>query len=149
MAIQVNIDTNEVKVGLDNVIYMEDGGHGIPVGGTTNQALIKNSSDNYDCNWKTIKEIPNGGEIGQVLKKASSADNDVYWATIQGGGGNTGVQDVIINSVSVVTNGVATIPFYGDDINNINSDITAIQSDINTINSSLSGINTALDALNS
>ena len=41
MAIQVNIDTNEIKVGLDNVIYMEDGGHGIPVGGTTNQALIK------------------------------------------------------------------------------------------------------------
>lgn len=49
--------------------------------------------------------LPAGGNTNQVLAKKSNSDYDVEWKT--GGGG---VSDVKVNTTSVVSGGVATIP---------------------------------------
>ena len=68
-------------------------GGSIPTGGTTGQALVKNSNDDYDATWGTISAgvtsvdgktgavtvLPVGGASGKVLKKASATDYDVEW----------------------------------------------------------------------
>lgn len=66
-----------------------DGG-GVPNGGSTNQALVKNSDTNQDVKWATLTGIPDGGDAGQVLKKTSGTDYDVSWGTASGipSGGN-------------------------------------------------------------
>lgn len=51
--------------------------------------------------------IPTGGTTGQVLSKASGTDYDTEWTTPSGGD----VTDVQVNGVSVVSGGVANVPF--------------------------------------
>lgn len=68
-------------------------GVGVPSGGATGQALVKNSNDDYDTAWGTISAgvtsvdgktgavtvLPTGGAAGKVLKKDSATDYDVAW----------------------------------------------------------------------
>jgi hypothetical protein len=54
---------------------------GVPAGGTTGQALTKNTASNYDTGWSTINPIPAGGTTGQVLTKNSNTDYDTSWQT--------------------------------------------------------------------
>jgi hypothetical protein len=56
----------------------------LPTGGTTNQVLSKNSATNYDVSWKTDVGTPVGGASGQVLTKNTSADYDFSWAAAGG-----------------------------------------------------------------
>lgn len=58
-----------------------DGGF-LPAGGSTGQALLKASNDDFDAVWSTIKTIPNGGMIGQALVKASNSNFDITWGDI-------------------------------------------------------------------
>ena len=37
-------------------------GIGIPAGGTSGQALVKNSDNDYDCSWVTLELSGGGGE---------------------------------------------------------------------------------------
>lgn len=50
--------------------------------------------------------VPAGGTTGQVLSKASGTDYDTEWTTPEPGG----VQDVQVNGVSVLSDGVANVP---------------------------------------
>jgi len=50
--------------------------------------------------------VPAGGTTGQVLSKASGTDYDTEWTTPEAGG----VQDVQVNGVSVLQDGVANVP---------------------------------------
>jgi len=52
--------------------------------------------------------VPTGGTTGQVLTKASGTDYDTEWTTPEAGGGT--VTDVQVNGVSVLQDGVASIP---------------------------------------
>lgn len=45
-------------------------------------------------------QVPTGGSAGQALVKNSSTNYDVKWATIQSGGGTTGDSDILIVYVS-------------------------------------------------
>jgi hypothetical protein len=55
----------------------------LPTGGTVNQALIKNSSTNFDASWKTTPGIlPTGGAATQVLSKVDSTDFNTSWINI-------------------------------------------------------------------
>lgn len=53
----------------------------LPTGGTTGQALTKNSSTNYDASWSTVTSgwLPTGGTTGQILTKNSSTNYDTSW----------------------------------------------------------------------
>lgn len=63
----------------------EDGGSGLPTGGTTGQSLLKASNEDHDFAWGTPNGvIPTGGEEGQFLKKQSNKDHDAQWAEIEG-----------------------------------------------------------------
>ena len=53
--------------------------------------------------------VPAGGTTGQVLSKASGTDYDTEWTTPEAGG----VQDVQVNGVSVLQDGVANVPIGG------------------------------------
>lgn len=57
---------------------------GLPTGGTQNQVLAKNSGDNYDVVWKTLKGVPSGGTQDQVLAKNSDTNYDVGWKSANG-----------------------------------------------------------------
>lgn len=79
---------------------------GVPAGGTSGQALVKASGDDYDTEWtsndpaaaiaaaaaaqttaneaRTIAEtrsIPSGGTAGQIIQKSSVTDFDTDWVT--------------------------------------------------------------------
>ena len=70
----------------------------------------KNSNDEFQSataiKGDTGVGVPTGGTTGQVLKKASGTDYDTEWTTPEPGG----VQDVQVNGVSVVSDGVANVP---------------------------------------
>src|SRR6185436_8148726 len=54
----------------------------IPAGGTTGQALIKESNADYDTGWAssgTAGLLPTGGTTGQSLTKASNTNYDATW----------------------------------------------------------------------
>ena len=72
------------------------------------------TSGNYSdlTGTPSIHNVPSGGTSGQVLSKASGTDYDLAWITPSGGGGGS-VNDVQINSTSIVSSGVATIPKAG------------------------------------
>lgn len=55
--------------------------------------------------------LPAGGTTGQVLTKASDADGDADWQTPS----DSAVQDVQVNGVSVLQDGVANVPIAGSD----------------------------------
>lgn len=59
----------------------------LPTGGTTGQALVKNSSTDYDWTFKTL--IPAGGSAGQAPVKNSGTDYDSSWTTVVTVGGRT------------------------------------------------------------
>ena len=56
-------------------------GDSLPTGGTTGQALVKNSDNDKDVKWQTVggSDLPSGGTTGQMLAKKSNADGDVEW----------------------------------------------------------------------
>ena len=72
--------------------------------------LADGSTDRYDYNYldnkPTIHDIPSGGTTGQVLKKTSGTDYAVEWGDDSGP-----VTDVQVNGTSVLSNGVANIPY--------------------------------------
>jgi len=49
----------------------------LPAGGTAGQALVKNSSTDYDWNFQTL--VPEGGTTGQLLAKTSDDDFETEW----------------------------------------------------------------------
>ena len=57
--------------------------NGMPVAGSANQVLAKNSGDNYDASWVDAPAaqngIPPGGVSGQTIRKISSTDYAVEW----------------------------------------------------------------------
>jgi len=61
-------------------------GGGIPLGGVTNEALIKSSGADYDTEW--LELVPAGGSTGQVLTKDSATNFDSSWQTIVPSGGD-------------------------------------------------------------
>jgi hypothetical protein len=67
-------------------------GNGLPIGGSTNQALIKKSLTNYDSEWRTIYQPPAGGTTNQVLSKNSNTDYDYSWKTVSSSGGTATIQ---------------------------------------------------------
>ena len=81
----------------DTVVVFEERTAGIadlgivvPTGGTTGQALVKDSNQDYDYSWQDVSSgtgVPNGGTTGQVLTKVSNADGDADWEDPTGGGG--------------------------------------------------------------
>ena len=92
-------------------------------GGTTDYSELSNKpkinnvtlSGNKTTSDLLIHDVPSGGSSGQVLSKASGADYDVEWSTP-----TTGVTDVEVNGVSVVSGGVAdvTVPTATSDLIN-------------------------------
>jgi hypothetical protein len=54
---------------------------GVPVGGTTGQALTKLSNADYAVHWSNTG-VPLGGTSGQVLAKQSGTDLDTTWETL-------------------------------------------------------------------
>lgn len=63
----------------------------VPTGGTTGQALIKNSNANFDTGWGSVSGIPVGGTANQVLAKNTGTNFDVSWkSSAVPTGGTTG-----------------------------------------------------------
>lgn len=56
---------------------------GVPLGGSLDQALVKNSSTDLDTSWKTV--VPLGGDAGAVLAKSSGSDLDAAWEPLKAG----------------------------------------------------------------
>ena len=74
-----------------------DGG-GVPNGGTTGQALIKNSNTDQDVKWGGYA-VPTGGSANQVLAKNSGANGDLKWANVSGGASTLGGLNNVMNYV--------------------------------------------------
>lgn len=91
----INTSTNTLFICIDptatSAVWQEvgAGGGSLPTGGTTGQALIKQSATDGDADWTDIDEVPTGGTTGQVLKKNSATDGDYDWADESGGGGSS------------------------------------------------------------
>lgn len=68
----LNQAVTNINVQLENTI-------GLPPGGTTGQALIKASDDDYDGEWGEATGVPPGGTTGQALVKQSGTDGDADW----------------------------------------------------------------------
>lgn len=49
-------------------------GIGIPVGGKSGQALVKNSDNDYDCTWVTLETGGGGGEQKETQSDWSEAN---------------------------------------------------------------------------
>lgn len=49
-------------------------GIGIPVGGKSGQALVKNSDNDYDCTWVTLEAGGGGGEQRETQSDWSEAN---------------------------------------------------------------------------
>lgn len=66
--------------------------HGLPDGGTADQALVKASDEPFDAKWADLHGVPSGGSSGQVLRKKSDNKYDLEWATPSGlpSGGSSG-----------------------------------------------------------
>ena len=62
--------------------YETGDGSGVPSGGTTGQALKKNSNTNYDAGWQDVHEIPTGGNSGYILAKNSNQNYNAGWRSI-------------------------------------------------------------------
>ena len=93
----------EVNTGGVGGTYVWATRYHVPTGGSTGQALVKNSNTNGDVKWSTVVptggsanqvlrknssnsalewggySVPAGGTDGQVLKKASLSSGDVEW----------------------------------------------------------------------
>lgn len=74
--------------------------HEIPSGGTTGQALRKESNGDYAVDWGDVHEVPNGGSAGQILRKNSGTNYDAGWSNEHGvpAGGADG--DVLVKNGS-------------------------------------------------
>lgn len=88
-------DLSPVLIDKDLKLWTQaaDPGESLPEGGTTGQALVKASNDDYDVEWATPHELPSGGSTGQVLKKTSGTDYATEWGSIPNdlpSGGSTG-----------------------------------------------------------
>lgn len=57
-------------------------GSGLPSGGTTDQALIKQSATTGDADWETRGFVGSGGTTGQVYRKDSGTNYDASWQDI-------------------------------------------------------------------
>lgn len=85
---------DRVKITKDSGTYLIDYAIGVPgsaaggeselpTGGTTGQALVKNSSADGDVKWSTISVeggLPTGGTDGQLLTKNGTANYSTKWA---------------------------------------------------------------------
>ena len=76
----VKPDGESTTVDNDGTIHAAVG-DSLPTGGTTGQALVKNSDDDKDVKWQTVggSDLPSGGTTGQILAKHSNTDGDVEW----------------------------------------------------------------------
>ena len=61
-----------------------DGIGTVPVGGATNQVILKKSGTDLDFGWGDAPGTPAGGAINQVLTKKSAASLDLVWADAPG-----------------------------------------------------------------
>lgn len=98
------------------------GGSGLPIGGTTDQVLAKNSNTDYDASWKDAHYVPAGGTTNQVLTKNSNTNYDLIWTTPTGSGSLGPFTDhavVIADSTSTITSlsslGTTTTLLHGND----------------------------------
>lgn len=97
-------------------------GVGIASGGTTGQALVKNSNTNYDTTWTTLSATPQGAAGGDLT---STYPNPTLVAT---GTAGTYTQ-VTTDSKGRVTAGSSTVPVkekLNTFLANVNGPITAI-----------------------
>lgn len=67
---------------------------GLPVGGSLNDILVKNSGAAGDASFLTRYTVPTGGATGEVLTKNSGTDGDASFAAPAGGGGGTAQYEV-------------------------------------------------------
>jgi hypothetical protein len=80
----VSLDSTGPDAGTGEVtINVTGGSSGLPNGGTTGQALRKNSENNGDATWQNVNEVPNGGTTGQVLRKSSNGNQALSWGNIE------------------------------------------------------------------
>ena len=97
------------------------GGSGLPIGGTTDQVLAKDSNTDYDVSWKDAHYVPAGGTTNQVLTKNSNLNYDLIWTTPTGSGSLGPFTDhavVIADSTSTITSlsslGTTTTLLHGN-----------------------------------
>ena len=83
---------------LDLTIPRGSDGGGVPNGGTTGQALIKNSNTDQDVKWGGYA-VPTGGSTNQVLAKNSGANGDLKWVNMSGGASTLGGLNNVMNYV--------------------------------------------------
>lgn len=66
---------------IDSAIEKIEAIQGLPAGGTINQMLIKNSSNDYDTRWENVPQgLPGGGAPGNILFKTG---NYAEWKAIK------------------------------------------------------------------
>lgn len=97
------------------------GGSGLPIGGTTDQVLAKDSNIDYDVSWKDAHYVPAGGTINQVLTKNSNLNYDLIWTTPTGSGSLGPFTDhavIVADSTSTITSlaslGTTTTLLHGN-----------------------------------
>lgn len=93
------------------------GGSSLPSGGTTGQALVKQSGTDYDADWDDIIQVPSGGTTGQVLGKISGTNYDIGWINQSGGGGGgggSGYTEISVLSSPITTAGTYQISDISD-----------------------------------
>jgi hypothetical protein len=80
----------------------------IPAGGTTGQALLKKTSNDYDMEWANPAGFPAGGLDGQFLAKDGLDPYETRWEDPPMGGGGS---DLGVKAFGAVGDGVADDTF--------------------------------------
>lgn len=93
--------------------YASVDGAGVPIGGSSNQILTKNSSDDYDVSWKSTIELDstsgdsdkspikiNIGENQDAIKFTVSGDNGIYGVRLQNKSGTIAYIEDINDAIS-------------------------------------------------
>lgn len=100
----------------------------VPKGGTTGQALVKNSNTDYDTLWATQANpaavLPAGGTAGEILVKNSATNYDASWVVQASGGAGGGPINV---------NSLISTPLVGDGITDNTTSLQQLQQVLTSI----------------
>lgn len=79
VGVPVGGTSGQALVKIDNTNYNTQWSTLIPTGGATGESLIKLSNSNYDFGFETL--VPSGGSANQVLAKIDGTDYNTQWAS--------------------------------------------------------------------